>query len=86
MNDKTKQQIMQNRELLKGYGSWDVGEEATDEEQKLPYLPPLKGKMVKNSIPLPLYFEDIVNEKNIFSFTGADMHGVTAGNGCARQY
>ena len=28
----------------------------------------------------------IVNEKNIFSFTGADMHGVTAGNGCARQY
>ena len=24
--------------------------------------------------------------KNIFSFTGADMHGVTAGNGCARQY
>ena len=66
MNDKTKQQIMQNRELLKGYGSWDVGEEATDEEQKLPYLPPLKGKMVKNSIPLPLYFEDIVNEKNIF--------------------
>ena len=30
--------------------------------------------------------ENIVNEKNIFSFTGADMHGVTAGNGCARQY
>ena len=28
----------------------------------------------------------IVNEKNIFSFTGSDMHGVTAGNGCARQY
>ena len=27
-----------------------------------------------------------MNEKNIFSFTGADMHGVTAGNGCARQY
>ena len=24
--------------------------------------------------------------KNIFSFTGADMHGVTAENGCARQY
>ena len=28
----------------------------------------------------------IVNEKNIFSFTGADMHGVTAGNGYAKQY
>ncbi len=32
------------------------------------------------------YAGNIVNEKNFFSFTGADMHGVTAGNGCARQY
>lgn len=66
MNEKTKQQIMQNRELLKGYGFWDAGEEETDEEQKLPYLPPLKEKMTGKSIPLPLDFEEIVSRKNIF--------------------
>ena len=26
-----------------------------------------------------------MNEKIFFSFTGADMHGVTAGNGCANR-
>ena len=36
----------------------------------------------ENSVSGVCYSE----RKKIFSFTGADMHGVTAGNGCARQY
>ena len=34
MNDKTRQQIMKNRELLKGYTGADVGAEKTDQQQR----------------------------------------------------
>ena len=36
MNDKTRYEIMKNRELLKGYGAGDAGAEETDQQQKLP--------------------------------------------------
>ena len=42
MNDKTRQQIMKNRELLKGYSGADVGAEKTDQEQKIPGPAPVK--------------------------------------------
>ena len=42
MNDKTRQQIMKNRELLKGYSGVDVGAEKTDQEQKIPGPAPVK--------------------------------------------
>ena len=43
MNVKTKQQIMKNRELLKGYNDSDIGAEKTDQQQKLPGSVPVKA-------------------------------------------
>lgn len=66
MNEATRQKIMQNREILKGHGSWDVGAEPTDQQQKLPYLPPEKPPMSGNApIPLPLDFEESVEKKDL---------------------
>lgn len=67
MNDKTRQKIMQNRELLKGYGMGDVGAEDTDQQQKLPYLPPLKEKTAKEIISLPLDFQKTAGEQSLYS-------------------
>lgn len=66
MNDKTRQKIMQNRELLKGYGAWDVGAEETDQQQKLPYLPPLKEKKSRELIALPLDLEEEAGDRNLY--------------------
>lgn len=60
MNDRTKHKIMLNRELLKGYSSRDVGEEPTDQQQKLPGIPPVKKPQSSRIIQLPMDFEDIV--------------------------
>ena len=35
MNDRTKHQIMKNREVLKGYSCADIGAEDTDQKQKI---------------------------------------------------
>lgn len=56
MNDTTKYGIMKNRELLKGYGSWDAGQEATDQQQRLPPLPSVKPQMSDRALRLPMDF------------------------------
>lgn len=59
MNDKTKYQIMKNREFLKGYHAGDAGAEQTDQEQKLPGISSLKRKKHRNVIPLPAEFNKL---------------------------
>ncbi|MGN0293848.1 MAG: SagB/ThcOx family dehydrogenase [Lachnospiraceae bacterium] len=62
MNDSTRYKIMQNRELLKGHGSWDVGAEPTDQQQKLPGIAPVKERQSTRTITLPMDFMDIVSD------------------------
>lgn len=50
---------MRNRELLKGYQKNDAGEEATDQQQKLPGPKPLKEKQGRGEISLPKYFGEL---------------------------
>lgn len=59
MNDSTKYQLMKNRELLKGYQAGDAGAEDTDQQQKLPGLPPLKANKGEDTIPLPEDFSKL---------------------------
>ena len=59
MNEKTKYQLMRNRELLKGYQKNDAGEEATDQQQKLPGPKPLKEKQGRGEISLPKDFGEL---------------------------
>lgn len=59
MNDKTKYQIMKNREFLKGYHGGDAGAEQTDQEQNLPGISSLKKKQGKNTIALPAEFDKL---------------------------
>ncbi len=59
MNDKTKQQIMKNREFLKGYCSNDAGTEKTDQEQDLPGISSLKKKGSRPVISLPAEFNKL---------------------------
>lgn len=65
MNDTTRYAIMQNRELLKGHGSWDVGAEATDQQQKLPGIAPVKKEKSSRIVALPMDFADIINDCSI---------------------
>ncbi len=57
MNDRTKYQIMKEREFLKGYHSGDAGAEKTDQEQKLPSIPSLKKRRSQQTIALPVEFD-----------------------------
>lgn len=59
MHDKTKYQIMKNREFLKGYCSGDAGTEKTDQEQNLPGIPCLKKKSRRPVIGLPAEFDQL---------------------------
>lgn len=59
MNDKTKYQIMKNREFLKGYHSGDVGAEKTDQEQGQPAIPSLKKRRSPTALPLPVEFDKL---------------------------
>ena len=59
MNDKTRYQIMKNRQLLTGYNLSDVGAEKTDQEKNLSPLPPLKKKQGWGTIVLPTDFEKL---------------------------
>lgn len=61
MNDSTRYKIMQNRELLKGYGSRDVGAEPTDQQLKLPGIAPVKEQQSSRTISLPMDFSDIAD-------------------------
>ncbi len=57
MNDKTKYEIMKNRELLKGYHSVDATAEETDQQQKLPSIPCLQAPIAADTIKLPTDYE-----------------------------
>lgn len=65
MNEKTKYQILRQREVMKGYTAADVDAEPTDEQQKLAFPLPLKKRKGTKTIPLPLDFEDIIQNKNV---------------------
>ena len=56
MNDKTKYEIMRNRELLKGYQASDVGAEKPDQAQGLPSVPSLLKKKGTKTVSLPVDF------------------------------
>lgn len=66
MNEATRYKILNQREMMKGYTQAYVGAESTDQEQKLPFPKPVKGAKGTERICLPLDFEDVVQERNIF--------------------
>lgn len=65
MNDKTKYELMKNRELLKGYHAGDAGAEETDQQQKLPSIPCLLAKKGTNTIKLPKDYPSLSLTENI---------------------
>lgn len=65
MNESTKYKIMKNRELLKGHGSWDIGAEATDQQQKLPGISPVKKPQSRQVIDLPMDFSDLISQDSL---------------------
>ena len=65
MNDKTRQQIMKNRELLKGYSGADVGAEKTDQQQKIPGPAPVKSYNSTIQIRLPGDFSSLKALSNL---------------------
>ena len=66
MNDKTRYQILKQREMMMGYTVSDISAEPTDQMQKLPPLPPVKKETGAKIISLPLDFEKTVQELNLF--------------------
>lgn len=66
MNEETRYKMMQNRELLKSYHVSDCGAEATDQEQKLPAGPYVKEKKGDRVISLPMEFEGMAGNADIF--------------------
>lgn len=78
MNDKTRYEIMKNRELLKGYGGKDAGAEETDQQQKLPSISCLLPKKGTVSVKLPTDYEAL-------SFTGNIME-LISGRESRRTY
>ena len=66
MNDKTRYQILKQREMMMGYNASDIGAEPTDQTQKLPPLPPVKKETRTKTIKLPTDFEKTVRDHNLF--------------------
>lgn len=66
MNEKTKYQILRQREIMKGYTAADVNAEPTDEQQKLAFPLPLKPGKGTKTIPLPMDFDTVIQKQNIF--------------------
>lgn len=67
MNDKTRYEILRQREMMKAYTAADAGAEPTDQQQKLPFPVPVKAGREADRISLPLDFEDIIRDKSLFS-------------------
>lgn len=67
MNDATKYKILAQREMMKGITDAYAKEEATDQQQKLPYISPLKAAKGTGKIMLPLDFEDVVQKTDLFT-------------------
>lgn len=65
MNDKTKYEMLRQREMMKGYNASDAGAEPTDQEQRLPFPMPLKEGRGNGVIPLPLDMEEAVKDTNL---------------------
>lgn len=65
MNARTSYEIMNRRELLKGYSSADVGAEATDQQQRLPSIPCLQRAKGTETIGLPTDFESLSLNKSL---------------------
>lgn len=67
MNDRTKYEMLRQREMMKGYNASDVGAEPTDQEQKLPFPMPLKEGRGTDLIALPQDFENVVKNADLFT-------------------
>ena len=78
VNDKTRYEIMKNRELLKGYHAEDAGAEETDQQQKLPSIPCLLARKGTDTIKLPADYASL-------SFTGNIME-LISGRESRRNY
>lgn len=65
MNDKTRQEILKKREWLKGYTPAYVQAEATDQQQKLRALPPVKAGKGTKVIPLLRQWENLEKKKSL---------------------
>lgn len=70
MNDKTRYEIMKNRELLKGYHAEDAGAEETDQQQKLPSIPCLLTGKGTDTIKLPADYASLSFTGNIMELIG----------------
>ena len=66
MNEKTKYQVLRQREIMKGYTAADVNAEPTDEQQKLAFPLPVKPGKGTKTIPLPMDFDTVIQKQNIF--------------------
>ena len=60
MNDKTRQQIMKNRDLLNGYTGPYVGADKTDQQHRIPGPSPVKSYNSTIQIRLPGDFSSII--------------------------
>lgn len=69
MNEKTKYEILKNRELLKGYHPGYADAEETDQQQKLPSISCLKEGRNKQRIPLPADFSSLSIKGNYLELT-----------------
>lgn len=67
MNETTKYKMLIQREMMKGYTAAYVQAEPTDQQQKLPAPGALKAAGKGKRIPLPLDFQDAVNNRNLLS-------------------
>lgn len=65
MNEKTRYQVLRQREMMKGYTSAYVNTEATDQQQKLPFPQPLNEGRGMERIGLPLDFDRVVRPLNL---------------------
>ena len=65
MNEKTKYQILRQREVMKGYIPSDALAEPTDQEQNLPFPLPLKQAKQGKKISLPLDFDEVIQNQNL---------------------
>lgn len=63
MNETTRYKMLNQREMMKGYTAAYAKAEPTDQQQKLPFIMPLKEAKGTEKISLPPDFEDAV--KNI---------------------
>lgn len=67
MNEKTRYKMLERREAMKGITADYATMEATDQQQKLPYIPPVKEPKGTAKIELSMDFEDAIGKSHIFN-------------------